>query len=576
MTTTAAPDPALALLPRPRRLEPREGVLVLPDRVVVATDAGGRAAAEHLARVLAAGTGRAPTVVGTASVDDGAVTVEVRVAEDATLPAGPRGSREESFRLEVTPAGARVVGGGPAGATYGVVALLQLLPPAVLRRAPVGDGPWVAAACVVEDAPAFAWRGVMLDVARHFFPVHEVLRLVDQLAAHRVNRLHLHLTEDQGWRLEIRRYPRLTQVGAWRRESQVGADVVDPDGGVSASFDGRPHGGFYTHDDVREIVAYAAARGITVVPEIETPGHVRAALAAYPELGVTRPGDEPLEVWTRWGICEDVLNTQEATVRFFQDVLDEVMELFPSEYVGLGGDECPKTQWRADPVTQQRIRDLGLADEEELQGWFVGRLAAHVEAAGRRPFGWDEVLEGGTVPRSTAVMSWRGLQGAVTAARRGHDVVSTPDDRVYLDYRQSELDSEPIPIAVPLTVADVLAFDPVPPELTPAEAEHVLGGQANLWTEHVDDAQRADYQLFPRVAALAEALWSADAAGPRDRADFERRLAVHHERLVAMGVEARPDDGPLPWQQRPGVPGRPASREDRAAHMATLTANITD
>ena len=252
------------------------------------------------------------------------------------------------------------------------------------------------------------------------------------------------------------------------------------------------------------------------------------------------------------------------------------MELFPSQYVGLGGDECPKAQWRADPRTQQRIRELGLADEEELQGWFVGRLAAHVEAAGRRPFGWDEILEGGTVPRSTTVMSWRGLQGAVTAARRGHDVVSTPDDRVYLDYRQSELDTEPIPIAVPLTVADVLAFDPVPPELSPKEAEHVLGGQANLWTEHVDDARRADYQLFPRVAALAEALWSADTIGPRDPEDFERRLAVHRERLVALGVEARPDDGPLPWQQRPGVPGRPASREDRAAHMATLTANITD
>ncbi|MEV4345192.1 beta-N-acetylhexosaminidase [Actinoplanes sp. NPDC049596] len=467
----------------------------------------------------------------------------------------------EEFRLEVTPAGVKIEGGRPAGVFYGCQALLQLLPPAIFRRAAVAATDWTIPAVRVHDAPRFAWRGAMLDVARHFMPKHDVLRFIDLMAAHRLNTLHWHLTDDQGWRLEIKRYPRLTETGAWRRESQVGAAPGAPG-------DGRPHGGFYTQEDVREIVAYAARRFITVVPEIESPGHVQAALAAYSHLGVT---GEQLEVWTRWGINQNVLNVEESTVDFFRGMLDEVLELFPSRHIGVGGDECPKDQWRADPRIQERMAELGIDTEEGLQSWWIGRLDAHLTAAGRRLFGWDEILEGDLSPGAT-IASWRGLTGATAAAKRGYDVVACPDDLAYLDYRQSERPDEPIPVSIPLTLRDVYALDPVPPGLTPDEARHVLGGQANIWTEHADSPRTVDYLVFPRLCAIAEALW-----GPpeRDFDDFERRLRHHLLRLDALGVEYRRADGPLPWQRRPGVPGRPDTREQRAAHIARLVATIS-
>ncbi|MFZ7086651.1 beta-N-acetylhexosaminidase [Curtobacterium sp. RRHDQ10] len=562
------------IIPRPRVSTPGSGAFTLDETTTIAATSETGSTARYLQGVLRPSTGL-PLSDAASPAGAGIVLRLADAAESATLPAGPGGDRSEAFRVTVTTDGVEVVGGGPAGVFYGAQAMLQLLPADVYRRGRIADGPWSIGAVVVEDAPAFAWRGFMLDVARTFRTKHEVLRVIDQIAAHRINRLDFHLTEDQGWRIEIRRYPRLTDVGAWRTESQVGAHVPGPDGElVPAAFDGRPHGGYYTQDDIREIVAYAATRFVTVVPEIEIPGHVRAALAAYPELGV-HP-DRRLEVWTEWGISEDILNTEESTVRFFQDVLDEVMALFPSEYIGIGGDECPKVQWQQDPRTQERIRELGLHDEEELQAWFVGRLGAHITAAGRRMFGFDEILEGRTLDRSATIVSWRGLTGAVTAARRGHDVISVPDDQVYLDYRQSDMATEPIPVSIVLTTADVYAFDPVPAGLTESEAAHVIGGQANMWTEHVDTARRLDYMLFPRIVALSEALWSADVAGPRDPAEFEGRLGEHLARLEAMGIEYRHESGPFPWEQRPGIPGRPASREDRQAYIEAITANIAD
>ncbi len=574
------------LVPRPRRTGPGAGAFEITPSTRIAADPASEPVRLYLQQTLRGSTG-----LPVRDADDGVSSrtdvIVLRVADDPSLPAGPpvpEGERAESFRLSVTPDGVEVVGGTAAGVFYGVQALLQLLPPDVYRRGRVGTGPWTVPAVVVEDAPAFAWRGVMLDVARHFRTKHEVMRVVDQLAAHRINRLHFHLTEDQGWRIEIRKYPRLTEVGSWRPESQVGAHVADDDGVLRpAGFDGRPHGGYYTQDDVREIVAYAADRFVTVVPEIETPGHVRAALAAYPSLGVGgsggatgTPPEHPVGVWTEWGIADDVLNAEDATVDFFRDVLDEVVALFPSRYIGIGGDECPKVQWETDPRTQERIRELGLQDEEQLQAWIIGQLAAHVESHGRRAFGWDEILEGGTLSQSATVLSWRGLTGARTAAKRGHDVISAPDDQAYLDYRQSDLPTEPIPVSIVLTVDDVFAFDPVPSGLTDDERAHVIGGQGNMWTEHVDTARKLDYQLFPRVAALAEALWSADVTGPRDLAEFRGRLAEHTARLEAMGIEYRHEAGPFPWEQRPGVPGRPHSREERAAYIDAITANIAE
>ncbi|GAA0484874.1 beta-N-acetylhexosaminidase [Paractinoplanes deccanensis] len=530
------------LIPAPLSFVPGRGELVLDHSTTVSAEEPLGGVLIWLQQALRPATG-----------------LPLREAPAGTIRLGLADLGPEEFRLSVTPDGATVEGGGPAGVFYGCQALLQLLPPEVYRRAPVTGRRWAVAAAEVHDKPRFGWRGAMLDVARHFMPKHDVLRFIDLMAMHRLNTLHWHLTDDQGWRLEIKRYPRLTEVGAWRRESQVGAARDAPG-------DGRPHGGFYTQDDVREIVAYAAERFVTVVPEIESPGHVQAALAAYPELGVTR---QPLEVWTRWGINNNVLNTEESTVDFFRGVLDEVLELFPARHIGVGGDECPRDQWRDDPRTQQRMAELGIATEEGLQAWFIGRLDEHLSAAGRRLFGWDEILEGHDLSAGTTIASWRGLTGA---ARRGYDVVACPDDLAYLDYRQSELPDEPIPVSIPLTLRDVYALDPVPAGLTEDEARHVLGGQANIWTEHADSPRTVDYLVFPRLCAIAEALWGPAA---RDFADFERRLRHHLLRLDALGVEYRPADGPRPWQRRPGVPGRPDTREQRAAHIARLVATIS-
>lgn len=560
------------LLPRPLATTLHDGELVLDQDSTIA-------APDHLSGVLswfqgalrpATGLPLPRAARGTITLATVGTPADTRPApaaadsdqsrdQDPSRDAGEDWS-EEAYELRTGPDGAVVVGGGAAGVFHGCQALLQLLAPSVYRRARVVDQRWVLPALLVRDAPRFSWRGVMLDVVRHFMPKHDVLRFIDLMAVHRLNVLHLHLTDDQGWRLEIERYPRLTEVGAWRRESQVGAS---PD----APGDGRPHGGFYTRDDVREIVAYAAERFITVVPEIESPGHVQAALAAHPELGVS---GEALEVWTRWGVNPNVLNAEESTVTFFTNVLDEVMELFPSRHIGVGGDECPKGQWLEDPRTRERMEALGLSTGEELQAWFIGRLDEHLTRAGRRLFGWDEVLEGDVGPTAT-ILSWRGMTGAVSAARRGYDVVACPDDVVYLDYRQSTSPDEPIPVSIPLSVEDVYAFEPVPAQLTPEQARHVLGGQANVWTEHADSPRTVDYLTFPRLCAVAEALWSS---GPRDFADFSVRLTHHLRRLDALGVEYRHPDGPRPWQRRPGVPGRPETREQRAEHIAHLVATI--
>ncbi|MCU1527064.1 MAG: beta-N-acetylhexosaminidase [Frondihabitans sp.] len=468
------------------------------------------------------------------------------------------------YRLESDSSGVVIRGGDETGVFYGAETLLQLLPAAVYRRALVTGVRWAVPAVTVVDSPKFGWRGAMLDVARHFLPKHDVLRFLDLMALHKLNVLHWHLTEDQGWRIEIKRYPKLTSVGSWRTESQVGA-------GEDAPGDGRPHGGFYTQDDIREVVAYAAALHIEVVPEVDVPGHSQAAIAAYPFLGIGGESTQ-LEVGTRWGIIDDVLAMEETTVDFYRNVFDEVMDLFPGTYIGVGGDECPRDQWRADPRTQELMRERGFTDESELQSWFIRKLDDHITSRGRTLFGWDEILEGELAPSAT-VASWRGMTGAVTAARRGHDVVSCPDDQVYLDYRQSDDPEEPIPVAIPLTLRDVYGFEPVPAVLTPTEAAHVLGGQANIWTEHMDSPRTVDFLVFPRLSAVAEALWTT---GARDFDEFGPRLEAHLARLDAVGVEYHHADGPLPWQKRPGIPGRPSTREARNAYIAELVANISD
>ncbi|GJG85455.1 beta-N-acetylhexosaminidase [Gemmatimonadetes bacterium T265] len=525
---------AIAVIPRPARLEAGRGRFVLTERTVVWTDAAGEAVARQFARDLEPATGFALAVRVGGAVPAGAVVFR---RDPSLRRLGPEG-----YALDVRPGGVVARAPEAAGLFYAVQTMRQLLPPAAGRAAPIAPGPnvtWGMPAVRVEDAPRFAWRGAHLDVARHFMPKAFVERYIDLIARYKMNTFHWHLTDDQGWRFEVKKYPRLTQVGAWRAQSIVGRQHLQRDT-TQWRYDGEPHGGYYTQDDAREVVAYARARFVTVVPEIEMPGHAVAAVAAYPELGLT---GAPTTVATRWGVFPEILNARPATVRFMQDVLTEVMGVFPGPYVHVGGDEANKAKWKTDPEIQARIRELGLKNEDELQSWFIRQMDAFLTAHGRRMVGWDEILEGGLAPNAV-VMSWRGTRGGVEAARAGHDVVMTPTSHTYLDYYQSrDMAAEPIALGGYLPLDTVYAYDPVPAELGPREARHVLGTQAQLWTEYVRDPRKAEYMLFPRVSALAEVAWT-----PKDRrdfADYRRRLAVELERLQAMDVNFRPLAGPV-------------------------------
>jgi hexosaminidase len=417
----------------------------------------------------------------------------------------------EGYRLTITPESVTVQAADAAGAFYAEQTLRQLRGPDAFRAANIRHDPLPPG--VIEDFPRFGWRGCLLDVARHFMPKAGVLRFIDLLAAHKLNVLHLHLTDDQGWRLEVPEFPLLTEIGAWRAGSWVGRQ---PDGTVE--HDGRPHGGFYSTADLREIVAYAAERHVTVVPEVDIPGHSMAAIAAYPQLG----SGEPVSVLTRWGISDGVLNDSEWTIDFYRRVFEHVAEVFPSPVICVGGDEVPGTR-------PSRI---------------VREIVALLARLGRKALGWDEVLHD-DVPDDMIIACWHGIPAP------GHDVVMCPEEWLYLDHRQSDHPDEPIPVGYLTTLADVYGYEPPP---------GVLGVQAQLWTEHLDNQRRVDYAAFPRLAAFAELAWSPPEG--RDYAEFERRLATHHlPRLDALGVEYRPLTGPHPWQTRPGVPGRPRYRD---------------
>jgi hexosaminidase len=474
-----------------------------------------------------------------------------RLAEDAFGAAwdlrGP-GPADSEFRLDpALPAGGYVldVGGSVLvsaadldGAHAAVATLSQLLGPAACRRA--GTGPVRVPRVLITDAPRCAWRGVLLDVARHFLPKDGVLRMIDLAAAHKLNVVQLHLTDDQGWRMEVRSRPRLTEVGAWRHRSMIGA-------WRAGTRDNTPHGGFYTQADLREIVAYAKARGITVVPEINVPGHSQAAIAAYPEFGV--PGTAPVEVSTTWGIIDAILDPSPAVVDAYRDILDEVLEVFDSPVVHLGGDEVPLEPWERAPEVVRRVAELGLSGVGDLHGWFSGQLARHVVTRGRRAAVWDEALSP-ALPDGSIVTAWRSGARGSAAINAGYDTVLAPEQHVYLDHRASDGPDEPVPVGFVRTVDDVYAYEPV----APGGPGAILGAQAAIWAEHLDSGRRIDFAAFPRLSAFAETVWSTPEQ--RDLTDFRRRLTEHHlPRLDAAGVEYRPLAGPHPWQRRPGVPG---------------------
>ena len=488
----------IAVIPAPMRLEKKEGSFCLDSKTKIFADKAVMNEARYLTEVLAPAFGVELTVeeFSPGMKAENAILLN----QDVSL----KDLGDEGYRLEVEKDRIRVLAGKAAGIFYACQTIRQLLPVEIFSSSRVSGVTWSIPCVSIEDKPRYEWRGELFDCCRHFFPKETVKRAIDLLALHKMNRLHWHLTEDQGWRLEIKKYPKLTEVGAWR----IGNDK-------------SRYGGFYTQDDVREIVAYAASRHIIVVPEIEMPGHSSAALASYPELGCT---GGPYQVANSWGVFPDVYCAgNDRTFEIIQDVLDEVMTLFPSAYIHIGGDECPKERWKNCPKCQARIRNENLKDENELQSYFIKRIDRYLTQKGRRLIGWDEILEGGLAPNAI-VQSWRGVKGGIEAANQNHDVIMSPTSHCYLDYAYAAISLE-----------KSYSFEPVPEGLAPEKASLIKGLEGNIWTEHVPDQDRLDFQVYPRLSALAEVAWSPRET--RSWKDFESRMLTHNKRFEKLGVK---------------------------------------
>lgn len=516
---TQAQAPAstqLGLVPLPRSVQQSAGTYALPAALrIYAKSADERNVADLLREQLA--------LLGkTATITTSAANAQIK------LTTTPTAAVPEGYQLMVDKSGVRITAAGGAGLFYGTQTLLQLLP------ARPGGGVAPVPFVRIQDQPAFGWRGGHLDVSRHFFPVAFVKKYIDFIAAYKLNTFHWHLTDDQGWRLEIKQYPKLTQVGSVRPETLVGAQQTLKKS--EFTYDGTPYGGFYTQAQVKEVVAYARRRYVTIVPEIEMPGHSVAILAAYPELAC-RPGT--YTPWTMWGVNEDIVCPSEETITFFQNVLAEVVQLFPGRYVHIGGDEAPKTRWKESALVQGIMKREGYTDVEQVQGWFNRRIEQFLTSKGKKLIGWDEILEGGISPGAT-VMSWRGEKGGIEAAKQDHDVVMTPTTYVYLDYGQNpkpHSPNEPLMIGGYLPLEKVYSYNVLPTELTPAQQRHILGVQANLWTEYVTTPEKAEYMLFPRLLAVSETAWTP--AAQKSYADFLPRLGQQYAHLDRRRINYR-------------------------------------
>jgi hexosaminidase len=495
------------LIPLPALLRPDAGTLDLRCPWVVVADAA-----------LAAFTQRLQAEVGPLHPASDlnclrATPISLRlIAPDSLLD-------QEWYSLKVATDGIAIAAVSEAGLYRGTRTLVQLLEQ--------GRAAATLPCLTISDQPRFAWRGMHLDVCRHFFPVPFIKKYIDLLARYKMNSFHWHLTDDQGWRIEIKKYPKLTSVGAWRKGSQVGAYAA-------MTFDTVRYGGFYTQDEVREVVAYAAERHINVVPEIEMPGHAMAALTAYPQMGCT---GGPYEVQRGWGVFPDVFCAgNDSVFTLLEGVLTEVMALFPSTIIHIGGDECPKERWKTCPQCQARMKAEGLKDEHELQSYFIGRIGKFMEDHGRRIIGWDEILEGGALPPNSAVMSWRGTEGGIAAARSGHDAVMSPGSHCYFDHYQGDPANEPLAIGGYTSLQKVYSYEPIPNGLNAQEAEHILGAQGNIWTEYIGTPEHVEYMAAPRLLALAEVLWTPKEK--RDETGFIRRLEAEFPRLDSLHINA--------------------------------------
>ena len=512
-------SPTISIIPRPVSMVTAEGTFLITQQTSIVASKENLHLAQNIRDWLKPALGFELSV--TTRKSDNSIDLRLN---NKLQDLGPEG-----YTLTINTDGIHIEALAPAGLFYGFQTLRQLLPPDIYRKSPVGQE-WSVPFVAIRDYPRFFWRGSHIDVARHFMPKEFILKYIDLIAMHKMNVLHMHLTDDQGWRIEIKKYPKLTEIGSMNDFG--GSTPVNASGEEHAS--SLPHGGYYTQDDIREIVAYAADRFVTVVPEIEMPGHSQAAIASYPELGNT---GKQLSVMSSYGVSENVYNVDDSTIRFLEDVLDEVMALFPSPYIHIGGDEVPKNQWHDSPAAQAKMKSLGLKDEDELQSWFVQQIDSYLSSHGRRLIGWDEILEGGLAPGAT-VMSWRGLDGGIAAAKAGHDVVMAPGDWTYFDKYQSRFrEQEPLAIGGYLPVQTVYSYEPVPDALTPDEAKHVLGAQCQLWSEYIPHPKQMEYMAFPRLCALSEVVWSPKEG--RNYDDFLARLQTHLERLKILDVNYR-------------------------------------
>jgi len=507
----------ISIIPQPARLTAGSGSFAVTSATKIYVDPNNeelRRIGEMLSQDLQRAAGVPPPVVSAPSgrPGPGGIYLTLRQPSDSLGP--------EGYTLSVQPTQVMVAADKPQGVFWGLQTIRQLLP--AQRAATAVRLP----ALEVADQPRYQWRGMHLDVSRHFFPVEFVKQYIDYLALHKMNTFHWHLTDDQGWRIEIKKYPKLTSVGGWRDGTLIGHYTDQPH-----QFDNVRYGGFYTQEQIKEVVKYAQDRYITVVPEIEMPGHAVAALAAYPEFSCA---GGPFKVERLWGVFDDIFCAgNEQTFTFLQDVLTEVMPLFPGKIVHIGGDEAPKTRWHECPKCQARMKAENLKDEHELQSYFVQRIEKFVNSRGKSIIGWDEILEGGLAPNA-AVMSWRGQEGGIMAARQQHNVVMAPGSHAYFDHAQGEAGLEPLSFGGYLPLSRVYAFEPTPKELTTAEQQYILGGQANIWTEYIPTAQQVEYMAFPRMSALAEVLWTP--ARQRSWPDFQRRMQQQYRRYEAWGT----------------------------------------
>ena len=510
----------LNIIPQPVSVERLEGAFrITPETRIVAW---GEAVAEaiKLVETLAPVTGYPMRLVSTLQPGERAIKLQL---DDSRTALG-----EEGYELAVTREQIRIIAHQPAGLFYGIQTLRQLLPAAIFSRTRVEGVTWDVPCVKITDTPRFRWRGLLLDPARHFIPVPNVKRFIDIMALHKFNHLQVHLTDNEGWRIEIKKYPKLAELG-----SQMDWNLRRRGGTGPRCF------GFYTQDDIRELVRYAAERYITIVPEVEMPFHTGAAIVVYPELGIAPGPLAALPLEQRWHKTRGLIAPRPETVAFLQDVLTEVMDLFPSKHIHIGGDEANTELWANDPEMQEQMKRLELDDAHELHSWFIAHMDVFLAQHDRCLVGWDEILQGGLAPGAT-VMSWRGEQGGIAAANAGHDVVMAPTTHTYFDYYQGPRESEPLAIGGNLPLAKVYSYDPIPEAIAADKAEHVLGVQGQLWGEYIATPEHLDYMAYPRAAALAEVGWSARAA--KDYDNFIERLRCHLERLATLGVNFRPLD----------------------------------